>query len=227
MKQAVALAVVTVVLATAGGALAGGTFEDVPPSHTFAEEIEAIAGAGITTGFPDGTYRPSGTVSRGAMAAFMARGFSGIGVGENATPVSLVGGGSTAVTSVRVDAGATEAGNGYVLFNGTVTASTTGLAECPCTLEVGIIRAGDSSLFASTFSQLPGEAGTIGPQSDISISVTGAVALPADTSTEYFLQVGLNGVVDEAHVIELEGTLTAVYAPFASSSQSTPVDLDL
>jgi S-layer homology domain len=51
-------------------------FSDVAPSDQFAAEIAWLAGSGITTGFPDGTFRPMGPVNRAAMAAFLYR-FSG------------------------------------------------------------------------------------------------------------------------------------------------------
>jgi basic membrane protein A and related proteins len=50
------------------------TFSDVPPTSTHAAGISAIAAAGITLGFPDGTFRPAGNVTRGQMASFLARG---------------------------------------------------------------------------------------------------------------------------------------------------------
>jgi hypothetical protein len=49
------------------------TFDDVPESHPFHEAISWLAGEGITTGFDDGTFRPTGAVTRQAMAAFMWR----------------------------------------------------------------------------------------------------------------------------------------------------------
>jgi hypothetical protein len=49
------------------------TFSDVPTSHLFYDEIEWMADNGVTTGFPDGTYRPTLPVSRQAMSAFLAR----------------------------------------------------------------------------------------------------------------------------------------------------------
>lgn len=49
------------------------TFSDVPTSHQFYDEIEWMADVGVTTGFPDGTYRPTQPVSRQAMSAFLAR----------------------------------------------------------------------------------------------------------------------------------------------------------
>ena len=48
-------------------------FSDVPISHPFCGEIAWLADTGITTGFPDGTYRPATPVTREAMAAFLYR----------------------------------------------------------------------------------------------------------------------------------------------------------
>lgn len=48
-------------------------FTDVPEDYQFYKEIAWLAERGITTGYPDGTYRPHGTVERGAMAAFFYR----------------------------------------------------------------------------------------------------------------------------------------------------------
>ncbi len=56
--------------ACAGGARA---FGDVPAAHPFCGAIEWLAGQGITTGYPDGTFRPGEPVSREAMAAFLFR----------------------------------------------------------------------------------------------------------------------------------------------------------
>lgn len=49
------------------------TFSDVPTSHPFFQYIEALYSSGITTGYPDGTFRPDDTVTRKQMAAFLAR----------------------------------------------------------------------------------------------------------------------------------------------------------
>ncbi|ATG51304.1 hypothetical protein CFK38_07015 [Brachybacterium vulturis] len=48
-------------------------FSDVPRNHQFAKEITWLADAGITTGWPDGTFRPVAPIARDAMAAFMIR----------------------------------------------------------------------------------------------------------------------------------------------------------
>ena len=49
------------------------TFPDVSPSYWAFQEIEALAASGITTGFPDGTFRPTAAVTRAQMATFLAR----------------------------------------------------------------------------------------------------------------------------------------------------------
>lgn len=48
-------------------------FSDVPSNHQFGKEITWLASTGITTGWPDGTFRPVAPIARDAMAAFMIR----------------------------------------------------------------------------------------------------------------------------------------------------------
>ena len=49
------------------------SFKDVPTTHPFYKEIEWMKAQGITTGYSDGTFRPSAPVNRDAMAAFFYR----------------------------------------------------------------------------------------------------------------------------------------------------------
>jgi hypothetical protein len=49
------------------------TFSDVPETHPFFTEISWLASTGITTGYPDGTFRPGAVISRQAIAAFFHR----------------------------------------------------------------------------------------------------------------------------------------------------------
>ena len=48
-------------------------FRDVPTSHPFYDEIRWLASTGITTGYADGTFRPTAPVRRMALAAFLHR----------------------------------------------------------------------------------------------------------------------------------------------------------
>lgn len=70
------LAVVGIAVALLAGpiaAFAADDFPDVPNDHPFHDEIGWLAGTGITTGFPDGTFKPGQAVTRQSMAAFMQR----------------------------------------------------------------------------------------------------------------------------------------------------------
>ncbi len=49
------------------------TFDDVPTSHYFFQQIEALAASGITTGTTPTTFNPNGYITRAQMAAFLAR----------------------------------------------------------------------------------------------------------------------------------------------------------
>jgi hypothetical protein len=60
-------------LASATAAYAVPSFNDVPESHPFVDEIEWMADTGISTGYPDGGFHPDEPVTRQAMAAFMQR----------------------------------------------------------------------------------------------------------------------------------------------------------
>ncbi|MBF1642400.1 MAG: S-layer homology domain-containing protein, partial [Rothia mucilaginosa] len=52
---------------------ASAHFKDVPVDYPFVNDINWLAQRRITTGYPDGTFRPNGSVERGAMAAFFYR----------------------------------------------------------------------------------------------------------------------------------------------------------
>lgn len=53
----------------------GTGFTDIAADHPFQADIAWLAHEGITTGFPDGTFRPTGTVSRQTLAGFLFRMF--------------------------------------------------------------------------------------------------------------------------------------------------------
>lgn len=64
---------------------AQAVFSDVPTNHQFYKEIMWMRSVKITTGWPDGTFRPDAPISREAMAAFMYR--------AAGSPANTVGGG--------------------------------------------------------------------------------------------------------------------------------------
>jgi hypothetical protein len=48
-------------------------FSDVPPTHPFRDAIAWMVAEGITTGYPDGTFKPTAKVTRQTAAAFIWR----------------------------------------------------------------------------------------------------------------------------------------------------------
>ena len=50
-------------------------FSDVSTDAWYCPYVQAIKNANLTTGYPDGTYRPDGYVTRAEMAVFLERGF--------------------------------------------------------------------------------------------------------------------------------------------------------
>jgi hypothetical protein len=60
-------------LRTVSPAPATATFADVPTNFLYFRAIEALAASGITVGCGGGNFCPNGTVTRGEMAAFLAR----------------------------------------------------------------------------------------------------------------------------------------------------------
>jgi hypothetical protein len=62
-------------LRTVSPAPGAATFGDVPTNFLYFRAIEALAASGITSGCGGGNFCPNGTVTRGEMAAFLARAF--------------------------------------------------------------------------------------------------------------------------------------------------------
>lgn len=215
-RTALVLAIVIAVLAGAVGAMASH-FPDVDNSHPFHDEIAAIAGAGVTTGFGDGTFRPASNVTRQAMAAFMERGFGRVAHDEDNT--TLQAGDNERIATVNMDAGATDSGNGFVVVTGHVAANTASEGNCPCDLRVTLNDAGTgSTIHERIHVNLPGTADE-GGWSRVDASAQQVYPLSADASGEYVLEVWVND--SDASDVHVRGELTAVYVPFGPDGDNT------
>ncbi|MEG0258306.1 MAG: S-layer homology domain-containing protein, partial [Lysinibacillus sp.] len=53
--------------------MTANTFKDVPTSHAYYKDIQALYALGITTGYNDNTFKPDGTVTRQNFAQFVNR----------------------------------------------------------------------------------------------------------------------------------------------------------
>lgn len=213
--------VVALVAGAAGAVLASHQFSDVNDDHVFHDEIDALAGAGITQGYPDGTFRPSTDVTRGAMAAFLARGNTRVAGGDGSGSLSPTTGPTEGVlASATMTAGATGDGsNGFVLAIASVTARTDDAVDCPCEVFTRVHRRSDDQVVAfANYTTMPGEATDTG-ETSTSVTTTGIIALPTDTTETYDLVVGTTDV--DVEEIQFEGDLTAIYAPFGPEGTNT------
>lgn len=95
------IVVIASVAATAGAAL-GSRFTDVPASHPFVAEIEAMADACVVNGYADGTFRPGANVSRQALSAMLARGLPAL-VHDASNDVELDVGAEADLASVTIE----------------------------------------------------------------------------------------------------------------------------
>lgn len=218
-RSLVLLAALVVVLSIGGSAAvvsAGSGFTDVGAGHPFRNEITAIRDAGITTGFTDGTYRPGAPVSRGAMAAFMGRGFGRVaGDTEGLVDVGVFPS-LTTLGTAEVVAGATEAGSGYVLVNATATFLVDDPTLCPCV--VGLVLTGpDNQVFLGGQTTISNDDAAPSGQGIATASATRVFQIDADEVGSFSVQ----GASSDADAdIEAEAVITALYVPFDGSGNN-------
>ena len=219
MRRAVSVAAVAAValLAAATTTWAGGaqTFSDVPPENPFFDEIEAISAAGITNGFNDGTYRPSQSVTRGAMAAFMGRGFgrtdlsadSGFTLSSGTSGLSDVSGGAGAT----ITAGASGTGGGFVVIQAMVKFSVATESICPCFV-VADVSADDgptSPNFDGTLNENANEGGTVTD----TVAVLWMDPITAGETRTYDVRADVVATSGSANA-SVSNNLTLLYVPF-------------
>jgi hypothetical protein len=135
-------------LAVPIGAFASHSFTDVPDSNTFHTNIGRVKGAGITAGCTATTYCPDANVTRGQMAAFLAR------TGGRASGVTMlnttVPGNGTPVDlgSFDIKAGDVTGGSAAIAIDLSVAGFIDGLTGCPCALTFSVDVQGVTQLTA-------------------------------------------------------------------------------
>jgi hypothetical protein len=206
------MSVAAISVATVAGAI--DDFSDVSNGHPFHDEISAIADAGITTGFEDGTYRSGAAVSRGSMAAFLGRGLTRAGYDEGSSSVASAAFQTLGEVDMERGAAVGSGDGGFYVVTATVEVATTGVAShCPCTV--------------TAFVDVPGLAdeqviGVLGAPADNSgrarESLTLHAVVPAGPDlpgTEFTLQAGAfrnSGSGEPTY--EFTGSLSVLYVPF-------------
>ena len=197
-------------------------FGDVATGASYHDEVEALVGAGITSGCGGGNYCPGSAVTRGQMAQFMVRGLgvAASGYGELAAPDTE----EFYVATVAIHTGGLPGGTGYL----TVDADLNVLdltASCPC----GVIFS-----IEETTTLDPGPVGTMGTSpivsggSAASGSVSWVFEVPTGTDVEFGLWASIfndepvafgEGTNGGKGSTILTGSITAEYSPFGSTGE--------
>jgi hypothetical protein len=208
---------------------AGAAFNDVPAESQFSEHITNVQEAGIATGYPDGSFRPTSPINRQQAASWVNRVASRSALdfadasGEHA-PVTP-GDPTRVLATVEMASPAASTGGGWVTLQGYVAAAAanpTG-AGCPCAFDVEV-RNSEGDVVAVSVMTVPGTesddertfAGPVG-----SAPLSGIVFLPGNTEETYSLEVTL--VDTDVASVFVAGTLSATYAPMAEGEPS-PLD---
>ena len=105
--------------------VAWATFTDVPPSNPFYADINAIQGAGITSGCGGGNFCPTANITRMAEAAFVHRAASRMAQSTTITDTSIAYSTGyatdTIVGSVSIDVGGAPGGTQFVRVDATMS----------------------------------------------------------------------------------------------------------
>lgn len=217
MKLAILSVVVALAVAIPASVWASHQFNDVATGHPFHSQISAVAGAGITTGFPDGGFHPSDPLTRQAMAAFLERGLGRVGMSSTAGDLPLAPNTNDVLTAVSIDAGAAGVGAGFVLLIGTGWFKTTAPAECPCRISLDIVDLQAGTSLASTEFDVGGAANEGG-----TVLGTGTVQTVARVTGDSTRQFGLRAFLhDSTGAMSASGSLSALYVPFGPDGDDT------
>jgi hypothetical protein len=209
--------VVFVAALAIGVPVAWATFIDVPPSNPFYADINAIQGAGITSGCGGGNFCPTDNITRQAEAAFVHRAAGRAGVGF----------GTGAVTSDGVDLGDLTMSIGgvsgqtqFVMLTAQVDTQIQSLTGCPCETYFAIYSdtAADYVVVGSTMNDsLPAAGGSVADAVQSTVAA-GVIPVASGTTQTFHLDAFLVGGTG---TVTGYGTLNAITAPFGSTGTDT------
>lgn len=215
IRMALGVITIAALLAVPIGVFASHQFTDVPDSNTFHTQIGRVKGAGITAGCTATKYCPDDTVTRGQMAAFLAR----TGGRVTMSPLEGVTGGvlstsaasPTVLATVTIKAGDVTGGYANVTLDGVFTAYANSATGLPSIAWASVRQVGSGvRLSGGGFVQVDGIAG--GTAGAGTAPVLGVVTVPTGVAQSFELvayriygSATMNGFA----------TLTATYVPFA------------
>jgi len=123
------IAIVFVMALAIGVPVAWATFIDVPPSNPFYNDINAIQGAGITSGCGGGNFCPTDNIQRQAEAAFVHRGLTRVATsGVAGTSVSPAT--DTTVLTKTITVGGVSGQTQFLTATATLSLFASSAASC-------------------------------------------------------------------------------------------------
>jgi S-layer homology domain len=197
--------------------VAWATFNDVPPSNAFYDDINAIQGAGITSGCGGGNFCPTDNITRQAEAAFAHRGLPRIAFDESGG-IGLTSS-SQDIASVSLTAGGISGGTGFVKVVASIGSYITSTTGCPCMAGFRIAEDGSTISFNHyTTNDSVTSGGNFG---GFGIE-TGALQIVVPVSTGTTHTFTLRGERDGGTGAMVGfGDITAEYIPFGSGGAAS------
>lgn len=200
-------------------------FTDVPSSHSFHTVIGRVYGARLTTGCSPTRFCPSANVTRGQMAAFLARGLGRGGGTFGATGFddewAVFEDGVLDV--VDLAHGGTSGGTGHVLVTASVSAYTDEADVCPCELGVALVNADtleESPIMFQVIQNTPAPPHGDEPAwYETSANVSYLFTVPTGVTHTYLLAASMftTAAPTTGNQAAAEWTISAVYVPFGAT----------
>jgi hypothetical protein len=216
-RMALGVLVAAALLAVPIGVFASHSFTDVPDSNTFHTQIGRVKGAGITAGCTATTYCPDANVTRGQMAAFLARtgGRNNTsGIGDEGGPT--VGDSTVVLKTVTIKAGDVTGGYAMVQLTGAVSIYTSSATGLPSYV-VGYIRETGTSDILSSYGLAQVDALAGGGYGAASAPLVGSVVVPTGVTKTF--EVVAHRQWGTGTFVGI-GALSATYVPFSGDGTS-------
>ena len=236
LKNLSRLGLVGLMLALPVMVSASHQFTDVPTSHTFHTVISRISGARLTTGCSSTRFCPNANVSRGQMAAFLARGLGRAGGGDFGEDdndwTSLLD--FTPVAAADLSTGGTSGGIAHAFATATVNVWTNEPNVCPCEVQAFLVNdtTGETS---STFFAMAGSEMTPedpedpdSPYSETILSTSYLFTVDSGVANEYLMIAKIipTTAPTAPFVAGYRATMQAIYVPFSSTGGNPPRPTD-
>jgi hypothetical protein len=196
------------VLAIPIGAFASHQFTDVGTgSGSFHTQISRVKGAGITAGCSPTTYCPNDPVTRGQMAAFLAR--TG-GRGADSSYGKVLSIYEEVLGTITIKAGDVAGGVARVLLMGSATTYTSTLTGCPCGAGFWFRDLSDDIVGSDVYTAM-----TAFNYSTLYVIDSATAVAYVDVPTGVEVTFTFNGAkAGGTASVYAYGTLTATYVPF-------------